>query len=162
MGKCLRIIKKIFPFLFLIPLAGCGLSSPPRVEINVDQAKTLGDQVALDYFDENSQDLYPRMDLGFKNKIHNEADLKAVLHHIHFLYGNPTAYDFKVTTYGHRSTESGLKSYVDVWYILRTRSFPKGDHYLKIEVVQADGATFLDVGGLGILTFPDGLPTYLK
>ncbi len=153
--------KKLSFLLLLFPLAGC-FSGPPPVPINVDQAKQFADQVALDYFDNDVHDLYPRLDLGFKSEVHNENDLKAVLHHIRFLYGTPIAYDYKVATYGHRPTDSGPKAYVDLWYILRTKQYPKGDHYLKIEVVQAQGATFLDLGGLGILTFPDGLPAYLK
>ena len=157
----MKIVKKYFLFPILILAAGCG--APPPIEINVEQAKHLGDQVALDYFDNDSRDLYPKLDLGFKSKIHKESDLKEVLSHIRFLYGTPTAYDYKIATYGHRAMESGSKSYVDLWYILRTSQYPKGDHYLKIEVMQAEGTTaLLDVAGLGVLNFPDGLPSYLK
>ncbi|MGH7740198.1 MAG: hypothetical protein ACREL1_08650 [bacterium] len=154
------MLKKNILLLSLIFVIGCG--SAPPLEINLEQAKKLGDKVALDYFDNNSKDLYPRLNEGFHTEVHNAKDLAKVLHRIRFLYGEPTSYTYKVVTYGHRLMGAEQKSYADVWYVLRTKLYPKGDHYLKIEVLQADGATFLDVGGFGVLDFPKGLPAYLK
>ncbi len=156
----MKKIEKIFPFLFVLILAGCG--NPPPVGINLDQAKAFADKVALDYFDNNSDDLYPKLDIGFRGQVHNAGDLKKVLDHIRSLYGKPQSYDFKIATYGNHPTQSGPKPFVNIWYILKTDKYPKGDYYLKIQAVQADGATFLDLGGIGVLNFPDGLPTYLK
>ncbi|HVM32875.1 MAG TPA: hypothetical protein VMU88_07055 [bacterium] len=156
----MRGLKKVLGLGMALALAGC--NHPPPVEINVDQAKAFADKVALDFFDNNGQSLYPKLDQGFKFKVHDAKDLQKVLDHVRFLYGKPASYDFKVATYGNHATESGPKPYVVLWYILKTDRYPKGDHYLKIEVVQAEGATFLDLGGIGVLDFPDGLPAYLK
>ncbi len=156
-------MKKIKRALFLsglMALSGCG--HPPPVGINLDQAKAFADKVALDYFDNNSDDLYPKLDIGFRSQVHNAGDLKKVLEHIRALYGKPQSYDFKIATYGNHSTESGPKPFVNIWYILKTDKYPKGDYYLKIQAVEADGATFLDLGGIGVLNFPEGLPNYLK
>lgn len=156
----MKKVKKAFLLSSFLALAGCG--APPPVGINLDKAKLFADGVALDYFDNNSVDLYPKLDIGFRSQVHNAGDLKKVMDHIRALYGKPVSYDFKVATYGNHATESGPKPFVDIWYILKTDKYPKGDYFLKIQAVEADGATFLDLGGIGVLNFPDGLPTYLK
>ncbi|HET9869651.1 MAG TPA: hypothetical protein VFR02_04015 [bacterium] len=141
-------------------LAGCG--QPPPVGIDLLEAKKIADQTALDYFDANAKDLYPRLDARFHSQVHDPADLARVIRHIRFLYGKPVAYDYKAATRGQHEGPDGITPYVDLWYVLRTDKYPKGDHYLKIEVVQAQGATFPDLGGFGVLDFPDGLPAYLQ
>jgi hypothetical protein len=141
---------------------GCGPVQPPPEPLDLEQGKKLSDTVALDYFDDNSADLFQRLDAAFLTQVKGPDDLKKVLRHIRFLYGDPVAYDYQAATSGNRQEGYAEKPYLDFWYRLRTTRYPKGNYFLKIEVVRAQGASFQDVGGFGVLTFDQDLPAYLQ
>jgi len=143
-------------------MAGCGPEAPPTPPLDLEKGKQLSDAAALDYFDDNSASLYQKLDAGFLTEVKSPQDLKKVLEHIRFLYGKPVAYDYQAATSGNRREGYEDKPFLDFWYRLRTTRYPSGNYFLKIEVVRAQGASFEDIGGFGVLTFEKDLPPYLK
>jgi hypothetical protein len=157
-------MKGLFLFVGMLILlgTGCGPVQPPPLPLDLEQGKKLSDVVALDYFDNNSADLFQKLDAAFLTQVKGPNDLKKVLRHIRFLYGDPVAFDYQAATSGNRQEGYEEKPYLDFWYRLRTTRYPKGNYFLKIEIVRAQGAAFEDVGGFGVLTFDQDLPSYLQ
>jgi hypothetical protein len=122
----------------------------------------LANKVTDDLVQDNATDLFDHMDEGFTTLVKNSEELEKVLKNMYKQYGKPVAVELKACQTGYRvdgTYERPRRSYL---YACQTTKYPMGNYIMKVEVVPSHDLGKLVTSGFGIITYPKGIPDYLK
>ena len=159
--KTTRAFLVLFSFLFI---ASCGEPPPPPPPKAVDlaAAKLISDQIADDLLNDNVDDIYKHLDVGFQLIVKDAKDVKKNLDGMYVEPGHPTNFEFKISKISTRKDGSWVRPCRNFWYAVQTKKYKKGKYFLKVEIVPSIGGGPLDVSGFGILSFKNQVPSDLQ
>jgi hypothetical protein len=145
-------------------LSSCWDTTPPPQNVDIDpyKAREVADAVAQDLLKDDAKDLYVRLDAGFGLMVNGIPDVEKVIQKIDDQYGKPQDFKYKIIQGGTRTDGQIVRPKRVFWYQAFTAKHPKGDYYLKVEVVPARDLRSLDVSGFGLLTFKNQVPELLR
>jgi hypothetical protein len=137
-------------------------SHPDGTSINYNDGLSIANRVSDDLVEDNSKDLFGLLDEGFTTRVANSTELEKSLQDMYAQYGKPVRADLKACEIGYRADgtyERPRRSYV---YACQTTKYALGSYFVKVEVVPARDFSKLVTSGFGIITYPKGIPAYLK
>lgn len=129
----------------LLLVAGCaapgsgapsGSSTTPPVDPVA--ARAFSHAFAADLIADNSDALYGRMNKGFRDG-NRKQDMPELLKRIYAQYGRPLEAEFKMEESGYAADPTGKMHTRTYWYSGRTALSPKGQRFLKIDVISDGG-----------------------
>lgn len=135
---------------------------PDGNSINYEQAKGISDQVANDLVQDNAKDLFGVLDEGFTTRVGNADELEKVLQDMFKQYGKPLWVQLKASQPGYRADGTLERPRRSFWYACVTTKYPLGQYFVKVEVVPSQDNAKLGTTGFGVITFPKGIPDYLR
>ena len=150
--------------LLLILFSGaCGEAPPPAQHVvDYEGAKLISDRIANDLLQDDAEDIYQHLDVGFQMVVKDAKDVKKTLEKMYIEPGHPVNFEFKISKIGTRVDGSWVRPFRTFWYAVKTEKFQKGKYFLKVEIVPAIGGSPLNVSGFGILSFKNSIPSYLQ
>lgn len=153
-----------FAVLFGLGLSSCSQNAghPDGNSINYSQGLDLSNQVARDLIEDNAKDLFGVLDEGFATRVNDAKDLEKVLQDMFKQYGKPLSVRLKACVTGYRTDGKIERPRRSFWYGCVTSKYPWGEYFVKVEVVPSNDNTKLGTTGFGIVTFPEGIPSYLR
>ena len=153
----------IFLLLAGVVWTGCQEKAPANMKpLDFTVSRDVADAIANDLVQDDTKDLFKRLDVGFQMVVKNEKDVKDVLKKMYAESGKPIECDFKISQTGIRKDGVWERPSRTFWYSVRTKKFEKGRYFLKVEIVPAFSGSPLDTSGFGILSFKADVPDYLK
>jgi hypothetical protein len=132
--------------------------APPNIDIS--EARKLGDSVTSDVLRHDLKDLHKKLEKPFRD-LANEENLNSMLMQMIQVYGRPVDFEFKKQELSSKVYPDGTSKVMrELWYSTQTTKYEKGSHFLLIEVVPDEGT--LAVSSFAIVNFPLGIPETLQ